>query len=274
MRNVILIIFACILSHCNTPVKEKNIPEHNVENVKKDTLQQLFSYWNLVDVEHPMTGDVAFKDNNGHYEPGITFVADSVIVENPKGEIRYGRFILKGNMITVNYDNGEKGSYEILQLDTAKLKLKRKAHKETSTLTYSATDSYWPDANTHPFTKINFAWTMKPSKPETEIQIKKRLKECVLFYNYYFIGFINDNAKKIDFNFLPSCFNWYTGGIFLQSETKLDHKWINCFYSPEQAFEARTMVDKALAKKYNWDTTQTNWLKQTAPVLLQIRDSL
>lgn len=274
MRNTTIIILACFLGSCNTAVKEKSVTVNKHEKIKKDTVQQLYSYWNLEDVEHPLTGDVAFKDNSGEYVPGISFVANSEIVENPKGEIKYGRFVINNNKINVNYDNGQKSSYEIMQLDTGKLILKRKIRNEVSILTYSPTQSYWPDAKTHPFTKQNYEWTRKPSKEENEVQIKQRVKECVLFYNYYFIGFINDGAKKIDFNYLPSCFNWYSGGISIQSEKKLDPKWINCFYSPLQAYDARDMLDKAIIKKYVWDTTQTNWLKQTAPVLLQMRDSL
>jgi hypothetical protein len=274
MRNTIIIILACLVGSCNIAVKEKSVTVNKSEKIKKDTLQQLYSYWDLIDVEHPLTGDIAFKNENGEYQPGITFVADSVIVENPKGEIKYGHFTLKNNLIQVKYNNGEKGSYEIMRLDSAKLILKRNIRKETSTLTYGSTDSYWPDAKTHPFTRQNFAWTVKPSKPENEDQIKNRVKDCILFYNYYFQGFINDDAKKIDFNYLPSCFNWYSGGISIQSEKKLDAKWINCFYSPSQADDARNMVDKAITKNYIWDTTQTNWLKQTGPVLMQMRDSL
>ena len=274
MKNAIIIVLACFLANCNTPAEKKSNSVNQHVKIKKDTLQQLYSYWNLDDVEHPLTGDVAFKDNYGEYQPGITFVADSQIVENPKGEIRYGRFTLKKNIIQVNYANGEKGSYEIIRLDTGKLILKRNIRKETSTLTYLPTESYWPDANTHPFSKQNFAWTRKPSKPENEDQIKQRVKDCILFYNYYFRGFINDGAKKIDFDYLPSCFNWYSGGISIQSEKKLDPKWVNCFYSPSQAYDGKNIVDKAITKNYVWDTTQSNWLKQTAPVLIQMHDSL
>ena len=54
----------------------------------------------------------------------------------------------------------------------------------------------------------------------------------------------------------------------------LDKKWINCFYSEEQALEARQMMEDVLSKKYDWDTTQTNWIKQTVTVLKQIHDKM
>ncbi|MEP7081108.1 MAG: hypothetical protein ABI784_10290 [Ginsengibacter sp.] len=262
------------MANCTAPVAKKAELIKAVSKIKKDTLQQLYSYWNLEDVEHPLTGDVSYKDNYGEYVPGISFVANSEIVENPKGEIKYGRFVLKNKKLSVKYDNGQTGSFEIMRLDTGKLILKRLIRNEVSVLTYSPTSTFWPEATTHPFSKKNFKWTQKPSRPENQTQIKERLKDCILFYNYYFRGFINDDAKKIDFNYLPSCFNWYAGGISVQSEKKLDPKWINCFYSTSQAYYARNMVDEAITKNYIWDTTQTNWLKQTAPVLMQMHDSL
>jgi hypothetical protein len=34
------------------------------------------------------------------------------------------------------------------------------------------------------------------------------------------------------------------------------------------------MLEDALVKKYDWDTKETNWLKQTASVLQQIYDKI
>ena len=60
----------------------------------------------------------------------------------------------------------------------------------------------------------------------------------------------------------------------MQRVKDLDKKWINCFYSEEQALEARLMMEDVLSKKYDWDTTQTNWIKQTVGVLKQIHDGM
>ena len=60
----------------------------------------------------------------------------------------------------------------------------------------------------------------------------------------------------------------------MQGPKNLDKKWINCFYSEEQALEARQLMEDVLTKKYDWDTTQTNWVKQTAMVLKLIHDKM
>lgn len=241
----------------------------------KDTFQLLCQYWQLDDADNPTSKDISFKDNNGiEMQSGITFMNDSIMLENPKGEMTYGKFKLTRNLITVRFDNGITAIYSIEQLNKNELLLKRTENKKISDLTFKATHTYWPDAAKHPFSKQNYKWVQKPKKPETADEIKIRAKECVRFYEYYFEGLAAGNATEVNFEALPNCFNWYVGGITIQSEKKLDIKWMNCFYSSEDAYKARQMLEDALMKKYDWDTTQSNWLHQTALVLKQIHEGM
>ncbi len=279
MRNHFLLTFffsAFLVCSCTTQTqKGSDKMADEPAGLPKDTFHLLCQYWQLIDADHPTSKDISFKDNNGiQFQSGITFMADSIMLENPKGEMSYGKFKLKGNTINVDFDNGRKAIYKIGKLDSSELWLKRIENKITSQLTFKGSSTYWPDAGKDPFSKQNYQWAQKPKNVESDEAIKKRLKDNLQFDAYYFTGFINGNAKEIDFTDLPSCLKWYQGGITIQNENKLDKKWINCFYSQEQAFKARQILEDALAKKYNWDTTQTNWLKQMVPVLLQIRDSL
>ena len=274
----LLLFFLISLSfyRCTSPVQNGN--EKIVEtasNAEKDTFHLLCQYWQLVDAEKPASGDISFTNDDGIlFQSGIVFMTDSVMLENPAGEQSYGKFKVNGNTVRVDFDNGRKAIYQIGKLHKDELWLRRTENKHTSRLTFKATDTYWGDANKNPFSKQNYQWSVKPKKPESHSAIKKRLKENVQFYALYFNGFISGGATKINFDALPCCFNWYQGGIFIQNENTLDKKWINCFYSQEQAFKARQILEDALHKKYNWDTTQTNWVKQTAPVLQQISDGL
>ena len=276
--HLLLLFFFLSLSfyRCTTPVQNENgkIVEA-ASNVEKDTFHLLCQYWQLADAEQPTSKDISFTNDDGIlFKSGIVFMTDSVVLENPAGEMSYGKFNVNGNTINVDFDNGTKAIYKIARLHKDELWLKRTENKHTSQLTFKATDTYWKDANKNPFSKQNYQWVQKSKKSENEEAIKKRVKDNVQFYAYYFNGFITGGATKINFDALPCCFNWYAGGIFIQNENKLDKKWINCFYSEEQAFKARQILEDALNKKYNWDTTQTNWVKQTAPVLQQISDGL
>jgi hypothetical protein len=273
---LIIIFSAAFFCNCVMPSSNKN--EKIVDapaNIQKDTFHLLVQYWILSDAEHPTSKDISFTNDAGIFiQPGIIFMTDSSLLENPAGEMTYGKFKLNGNKIQANFANGTKAVYTIKHLNKDELLLNRTENKHVSELTFKPTNTSWPDANKNPFAKQNYQWSIKPKKAESDDEIKNRLKEFVEFYKYYFDGLINGGATNIDFTGLPCCLNWYQGGITIQSESKLDKKWINCFYSTEQAYKGRQMLEDALMKKYDWDTKETNWLKQTASVLQQIHDGM
>ncbi len=279
MRKFYLLIFIIIsifICHCSSPEQKRITTIDEVETRNdKDTFQLLCQYWQLLDAENPTSKDIAFTNNNGIlFEPGMVFNTDSTLLENPAGEKAYGKFSLNGNSIKADFDNGKKAEFQIEKLTKEDLSLKRIENKHTSQLTYKATNTYWKNAKKSAFAAQNFQWVQKPKQPESDQEIKQRAKDCVQFYAYYFKGFADGGAKKINFEGLPNCFNWYQGGISIQNENKLDKKWKNCFYSDEQAFTARQILQDALIKKYDWDTTETNWVRQTAQVLQQIHDRM
>jgi hypothetical protein len=269
------LILSLAFSNCGQPSNDRNekLIDHTSE--MPDTFHLLTQYWELTDADNPTSKDVPFTSEDGiEYDAGIVFLTDSTVLENPAGEKTYGKFTLNGNGIRVIFDDGRKASYIIDRISEDALLLSRTEKEHTSKLTYKATHTDWPDSNKNPFSKENYKWSQKPTKPETDEEIKNRVKQCVQFYAYYFAGFVNGNAQQIDFNALPNCLNWYQGGISIQNEDGLDKKWINCFYSKEQAYKGRQMLEDAIVKKYNWDEKETNWIKQTMPVLQQIHDKM
>lgn len=276
MRNSLLFfILSSFFFNCTSPTPRANKKlVSEIVPAEKDTFHLLCQYWQLDDADNPTPKDISFSDNGIQLQSGITFMTDSIVLENPRGEMTYGKFKINGNTINVNFDNGTNAVYKIGKINEEDLLLKRTENKKSSELTYKATHTYWPDAGKDPFSKQNYQWAIKPKKSETAAEIKNRAKQCVQFYVYYFDGFVAGGATTVSFDALPNCFNWYVGGITIQSEKKLDKKWINSFYSKEEAFQARQMLEDALMKKYDWDTTQTNWLKQTALVLQQIHDGM
>ncbi len=241
---------------------------------RKDAFHQLCQYWELSDAERPTYRDLSEHRDEIYNIPGIVFMTDSTFLENPKADMRYGKFTLNGKEINAQFDDGKKATYTIQEKQENAMTLKR-TEKEQSTILYlKGSEVFWPDANKNPFNKINSEWRIKPKAPESEAELKKRLKGCVQFYEYFFKGYVESKSTEIDYSGLPSCFKWYQGGIFVQNEKKLDKKWINCFYSQEQALQARQTIEDALSKKYDWDTTERNWIRQLIPVLKQVHDKL
>jgi len=266
-----MLCWSCVSSNDDN-IKKKPVATIAVPS---DTFHLLCQYWKLDEADHPTSRDVSFTNEDGIlFQSGIVFMTDSTVLENPAGEMDYGKFKVEGDSVNVNFEQGRKAIYLISKLNRDTLNMQRIENGHTSELTYIATHTYWPEANENPFSRLNYQWSQRPSKPETEELLKNRLRDNIRFYSYYFNGFINGGAKKIDFIGLPCCLNWYEGGITIQSENKMDKKWSNCFYSEEQALQARQILEDVLLQKYDWDTTQTNWLKQTVLVLQQIHDRL
>ncbi|MEO8819283.1 MAG: hypothetical protein ABI267_04400 [Ginsengibacter sp.] len=273
---ILLIIFSSIVfSNCGSPSQNTNEKITEDISAAKDTFQLLTQYWELKDADHPLSSDVSFTNDAGIlYDPGIVFMGDSSVLENPVGKMSYGKFSLKGNTIHVNFDDGAKAVYIIDRINKDELVLSRTEKKQTSQLTYKSTNTSWPRSDKNPFAKQNYAWSQKPQKSETDAEIKDRVKQYVQFCVYYFDGYINGGAAQIDFNAFPTCLDWYQGGLTIQNENKLDKKWTSCFYSQDQAYKGRQMLEDAIVKKYNWDEKETNWMKQIVPVLQQIHDGM
>ncbi len=255
------------------PSNEKMVDQARPQ--RKDAFHQLCQYWEVTDAERPTMRDLYDNQQEGVYNyPGIVFMTDSTFLEDPRAEMRYGKFSFRGKEINAQFDDGQKSVYIIQDKQAATMVVKR-VEKNLSTILYlKASNVFWPDASKNPYNRINSRWRIKPAKAESEEQLKERLKGCVKFYEYFFKGHSESESNEIDFLGLPTCFKWYQGGIFVQSAKTLDKKWVNCFYSEDQALKARQTMEDALAKKYDWDTTQRNWVRQLIPVLKQVQSQL
>lgn len=267
-----LLAFNCTMQqqHHDEKIVDEKLP------APKDPYHKLCQYWEVTDAENPTFRDVYDHQQDGIYNyPGIVFMTDSTFLENPRSTMRYGKFQFKGKVITANFDDGKKAVYNIKEIQGDSMVLVRVEKDHTATLYVKGNQTFWGDASLNPYNKKNSEWRIKPGKEENKDELRARLKGCVQFYEYFFSGHAESESNEVDLLGLPSCFKWYHGGILVQGPKNLDKKWINCFYSEEQAMDARQIMEDALTtKKYDWDTTQTNWLKQTANVLKQIHDKM
>ncbi|MEP6584107.1 MAG: hypothetical protein ABJA90_07560, partial [Ginsengibacter sp.] len=274
MRNTILPMFffvALLPVSCTMPEpKDEKIVDEPLPQ-RKDGFHQLCQYWEVTDAERPTFRDLYDNQQDKVYNyPGIVFMSDSTFLENPRAEMRYGKFSFKGKQLEAKFDDGKNAVYTIQDKRGNTMVVKRTDKNEATILYLKASNVFWPAADKNPYNKLYSQWRMKPKAAEDDMQLKERLKGCVRFYEYFFKGYAESAADEIDFLGLPTCFKWYQGGIFVQSAKTLDKKWINCFYSEEQALHARQVMEDALSKKYDWDTTERNWIKQIPPVLKQI----
>jgi hypothetical protein len=268
----VILFFLYLPFNCTMPEEHKDakIVEQKAP-IYRDAFHQLCQYWEVTDAENPTYRDVNDSHTQGIDDyAGIIFMTDSTFLENPKGQMRYGKFTYKGKSIEAIFDDGKKDEYIINSIRGNNMVVKRTEKNHTTTLQLKGAQIFWPDASSNPFNKINSLWRIKPVKVESNDELNKRLKGCVQFYEYFFQGYAKSTSTEVDFLGLPTCFKWYQGAIYVQGPKNLDKKWINCFYSEDQAMQARQIMEDVVTKKYDWDTTQRNWLQQTADVLKQI----
>lgn len=205
---------------------------------------------------------------------GFSFFQDGSVTENPRDKIRFGKWALNDadKTISIEYNKGGKSSFKIVAIGAKQMILMNAADKKK--VEYRADAKLQLQPAEDPFYAANNQWRIKPTKAETDSEIKQRAEACVLFY----ARFLADNAARggnvISFVGLPSCFKWYRGGV---SVTKLDNveaSWLNCFYSREQASKAHAMLEGIIGKKYKWNKAEKNWVKQSSEVVRQMYDTL
>ena len=206
---------------------------------------------------------------------GFSFFSDGTVVQNPRDAVQFGKWSVDdaGKLVTITYTNGSKAQYTVESIDAKNMVMSNNAEKKK--IEYKADGKVQKILTDDPFYGSNNQWRIKPTKPETDEAIKKRLLDCVSFYN----KLLKDRVARVStspaaFTGLPPVFNWYNGSITVTGKEKLMDKWVNCFYNKEQAFKAQGMLENIIGKKYKWDKNEPNWLKKDGDVVQQIYDTL
>lgn len=281
---ILMIVLSATFISCNdTTVKKNEAPDAQVEDRGPAPLDDISTSKNIQvllcqDWENKEDAeDAAASGSGGDLEMpyrGFSFFKDGSFTENPRDKIRFGKWKLNDaeKMIDLEYTAGSKGHQKIGAIGPKQLILLNMADKKK--MEYKSDALVEIEPTNDPFHPTNNRWRVKPSKPETDSAIKVRVKQSVTFY----AKFLKDNAARggniISFVGLPGCFKWYSGAITVVNKSKIEDKWINCFYNKEQAIKGQQLLENVITKKYKWNKKETNWVKQSADVMLQIYDTL
>ena len=197
---------------------------------------------------------------------------DSSFVKNPRNFMEYGKwqFDQAQKKITLKYSNGDKDIYKIAALASDELVLVNTGVESVTTLKFVAGGKRYKNIFDDPFHINNNGWRLHPKKPETEEQIRKRLKDYLHFNILFYRDNLAKESKTISFYGLPTCLKWYAGGIYIIKAADLKANWIYCFYNKDQAMIAHKMMDELVSRKYNWPKGKMSWVKKNLAVLEQM----
>ncbi|MBS1509960.1 MAG: hypothetical protein JST86_03915 [Bacteroidetes bacterium] len=208
---------------------------------------------------------------------GFAFSRDGSMIQNPRDLVTsFGKWQLDmaTKKITITYTTGGKKTYTIDYIDARKLVMENDEEKKP--VEYQADGRVHKVTADDPFYAGNNQWRIKPDHAETNDEIKKRLGESLMFYSKY----LNDQAIRTNSTLsvigLPSIYLWYRRGVAVKTEKMMEDegRWIQCFYSKEQANKAREMMEDIISRKYNWNANDSTWVKYDADMLHQIADTL
>jgi hypothetical protein len=205
---------------------------------------------------------------------GFAFFSDGTMVLSPRDFLMPGKWSYADadKMITVSLADGRTSRYKIKALAADELVLLDKGESGASPETYVGQAFTHNRPEDDPFHPSNIAWRNKPRQPESPAAIAKRVGGCIHFYRLFYNDNLMRDNKQISFAGLPSCFNWYYGGIGVQKAEKLEGDWVDCFYDRKQALQAHAMLEKLITEKFHWTKGEFDWRVKTVKVLQQMDD--
>src|SRR6202012_326273 len=175
------------------------------------------------------------SDGSGDLEMpyrGFVFFPDSTVVKNPREKMQYGHWVFNDDnkTIAIKYENGETEKYTINAIGANDMTL-TKVGGDNTKLIFISDGKREKNSKDNPFYYTNNYWRIKPKAAETDAAIKERLQGNIHFYWLFLTDNSKRNSAAISFYELPSCFNWYTGGIGIVKENEVKPNWVNIFYN-------------------------------------------
>ena len=242
---------------------------------RNNPAELLCQHWELRDVEDGSTDHLSFKGGNGErlFQELIIF-PDSTIVRNPRGIMQIGRWhLLKSKpfaQLLVTFSNQYNLVYEIRSVNSSTMRVKWKEENMDYEMTMHSDSKVHEQLSSDPFHPSNLQWTVPPAAPESELQVRQRVKECIRFYALYFRDNIKRQKTSINFSGLPEIFIWYNGGIGLNSLQDLSSSWSRCFYDTKQSMQAHEILRRLIVdNEFDWPKAP-NWVYRTHAVLEQM----
>lgn len=232
--------------------------------------------WKFEDADRPHWNEIFWDTvTDTRQYPELALFPDHAVTANARCRLQLGKWTLNKDTreLVLHWQDGSSRTYIVRDIALKQLELVWNRNDGAADIRLSAEALIHKRPVEDPFYPANSQWRIKPAAAETNEQLHIRVRDCVHFYSLFFLDNHQRQETSISFSGLPSCFIWYNGGIGMQPKATLDKKWIDCFYSDEQAYAAYELLSTQLGKHaLKWPEHPTSWVKQTGEVLEQLAE--
>ncbi|QRQ99661.1 hypothetical protein [Dyadobacter sandarakinus] len=125
-----------------------------------------------------------------------------------------------------------------------------------------------------PFHPSNNTWRIRPQRPENRSQLVYRLTNYIRHNAYLLNNAALRKDQTVSWEFSEGIIKLFNVGVGVVKEDKMPQSWINCFYSRENALEARAIFEDYLLKAKHPGHNTGNWVRDDCSILTDIHNGL
>lgn len=182
----------------------------------------------------------------------------------------YGQWKASGNnsKLTLTPQGGaEAETHDVLSFDDKFLTLHLAKDNFSCDFKLRRTGQPLKDLTADPFYAANNQWRVAPAAPETEPQLRARLKNHVQHYLTLLEASLEREQNSVSLKYSPSIIQIYSGGIGIREKQYWDAAFIQCFHSPQDAQKGVDLYTKILDKNLSIGAGTGDWVKDDANLL-------
>lgn len=299
MKKYFLFLIVPIILSCNSINQEKLLGVWKLENIEDPNLTQLGEVIdnNFPDYMKNVTDNFLadsyinfYSNNNFTYKFGSLFIfgnwsydkkSKSISLSTREKDDKESKMVfivdklINDKLFLKIRPNDNKSLKPIIDsLDRSNFNGLSEYFQNSNQISVYSKDIFeYKDKKQDIFALNNNSWRIKPVVPETNIQIKERLKGSI----YYVIIFLNNSLLRkensINIHSIFSPIKLAGNGIALKDKNDLPYEWIDIFYNQSQADEAYQLLLHAFNQDIKINNYET-WVELDLDLINQIYDKI
>lgn len=148
--------------------------------------------------------------------------------------------------LTLTFPGSKPDEAVVKHLGADSLSLGVGAGKSAGDLAFKSDGARYDAPEQNAFHPSNNRWRLKPSAPETDEQLRARLKNHLHHMGLILEAGLRHQLKTVSFRASPSCLHQYNSAVGMEKEANLTAEWFACFYDKNDAKKAYKMLEEEM----------------------------